>query len=83
MEFKQTQHQVARGARADAESYDKLILIKRSSSLRATYQIRLLAYRAEMEHRKLIIEVRKDCRIESDLRSLARLMPKVIKIVRN
>ena len=52
MEFKQTKRQVARGTRADAETYDKLFLFKNVALLRATYQVRLLLYRAIQEKKE-------------------------------
>lgn len=82
MELKQTKHQVARGTRPDAETFDKLLLIKRVSELRATYQIRLLAYRAVQESRKLVIEVPKECKVHSGLRELTKQYPKNVTIVR-
>lgn len=82
MELKQTKHQVARGTRPDAETFNKLLLIKRASELRATYQIRLLTYRAMQEGRKLVVEVPKECKIHSGLRELMKQHPDNITIVR-
>lgn len=82
MEFRHTKHQVARGTRPDAETYDKLLLIKRVSELRATYQIRLLTYRAVHEGKKLVVEVPKQCRIHSSLRELTKQYTKSVTIVR-
>lgn len=82
MEFRYTQNQVARGARADAETRDRLFLIKRSSQLRATYQIRLLAYVARERGKKLVIEVPKKCVIHGCLRDLIAECPRFIKIER-
>jgi hypothetical protein len=82
MEYKQTNYQVARGTRPDAESFDKLLLIKRPSELRATYQIRLLTYRAVQEGRQLVIEVPRECKIHSSLRELTKQYPKNIAILR-
>jgi hypothetical protein len=83
MEFRQTKHQVARSARPDAEAFGKLLLIKGASELHATYQIRLLTYRAVQERVKLIVEVSKECKIHADLRELAKLYSKAITIVRS
>lgn len=82
MEFKHTKHQVARGTRPDAETFDKFFLIKRVSEIRATYQIRLLTYRAVREGRRLIIEVPKECKIHSDVRELMRQYSKSVAVVR-
>ena len=53
MELRQRRHQVARGTRPDAESPTELLLSKPVSELRATYQIRLLTFRAVREGKKL------------------------------
>ena len=82
MELKQTKHQVARGARPDGEMFDKLLLIKRTSELRATYQIRLLTYRAVQEGKKLVIEIPKECKVHSSLRELTKQYPKNVAIAR-
>jgi hypothetical protein len=82
MEFRQTIHQVARGSRPDGETFDKLLLIKRASELRATYQIRLLTYRAVQEGKKLLIEIPKECKVHRDLRELTKQFPKNISIAR-
>lgn len=82
MERRQTKHQVPRGARPDGETFDELLLIKRTAELRATYQIRLLTYLAVQEDKKLIIEVPMECRVHSDLRELAKQYPSNLKIVR-
>ena len=82
MDYRHTQHQVARGARPDAESAEELLLIKRVSEMRATYQIRLLAYLALKGGRDLIIEVRRDTRIHGSLAALCQEIPEVIKIER-
>jgi hypothetical protein len=82
MDFRQTKHQVARGARPDGETFDKLLLIKRASELRATYQIRLLAYRAVQEGRRLVIEVPKECKVHDSVRELTKQYPRNVTIVR-
>jgi hypothetical protein len=80
--FRYTQHQVARGTRPDAETYGKLYLIKNVSELRATYQVRLLAYRAQQEGSKLIICLPKGAKQHSSLRKLRRDCGTLIKIER-
>jgi len=73
MEFKQTSHQVARGSRPDAEAPDgRLFLFKNVSELRATYQIRLLAYLAVKEGRELVIKVPQGCKVHSSLQELTK-----------
>ena len=71
-----TKHQVPRGARPDAETLDQIVLIKNVSTLRATYQIRLLAFKAYESGKKLVLTVPKNCRIHETLRSLAETLPK-------
>ena len=83
MKFRLTRQQVARGARVDGEGLNKLVIIKRVSELRATYQIRLLTYRAVQEGKKLVIDVPKRCKIHDDLRGLLNDYPSHIAIVRN
>lgn len=80
MKLKYTRHQVPRGTRADAEAHDKLVLAKHVSSLRATYQIRLLAFRAVQERKKLVIMVPEHCAIHRTLRQLVNELPKTIRI---
>jgi hypothetical protein len=67
-----TRHQTPRGTRADAEKGDKLYLFKNVSRLHATYQIRLLAFRAHKEGKKLIIRVPKNCSKEESLEEFLR-----------
>lgn len=66
----QTKHQTPRGARADAEKFNRLYLVKNVSALRATYQIRLLAFRAVSEKIKLVIRVPKACEFHPSLLDL-------------
>lgn len=73
---------MARGTRADAETYGKLHLFKKVLELRSTYQIRLLVYHAALEHKKLIIEVPKACKIHSSLRELVSNNMKNVSIKR-
>jgi hypothetical protein len=51
--------------------------------MRATYQIRLLVYRAVKEKKKLVIEVPKQCKIHDDLKALAKSCPRIIKFMRD
>jgi hypothetical protein len=82
MEFKSTKHQVARGSRADANDFEKLVLVKRVSELRATYQIRLLTYMAVREKKKLVIVVPENCKIRDNLRALQDEYPSSLSILR-
>lgn len=69
MEYRYTRHQVARGSRPDAVRNDAFFLLKNVSSLRLTYQIRLLTYLAEDSGRKLIIRVPVTCEFHETLRA--------------
>lgn len=82
MQVRYTQHQVPRGARADAETTDRIVIIKYVSRLRATYQIRLLAFRSMETGKKLVITVPKHCRIDRTLRELIRQMPNNIHVAK-
>lgn len=82
MKFRQTSHQIARGSLPDAEIGDKLYLFKRVAELRLTYQIRLLAFRAVQDGKKLVIEVPEECKIHSDLRELMKQHPKNVTVAR-
>jgi hypothetical protein len=63
----QTKPRVPRSTRADAAKFDRLSLIKNVKSLRATYQIRLLAYRAVTEGLKLMLKVPATCEFQPSL----------------
>lgn len=77
-EFRYTRHQTPRGTRADAEQGHKLYLFKNVSSLHATYQIRLLTYRAQQEGKKLVIRVPKHCRKEDSLAKHMKAHPDLV-----
>ena len=82
MDFELTKRQVARGARPDADVHEKMHLLKSASELRATYQIRLLLYRAVQENRKLVLNIKNGCKIADDLRSLINEYSRNIEVVR-
>jgi hypothetical protein len=82
MEFRQTIRQVARSTRADAETGAAFFLIKIVSEMRATYQVRLLVFRAAQERRKVVIQVPEGCKIHRTLRDLSHQVPKTIQITR-
>jgi hypothetical protein len=72
-----------RAARADACKDGLLYLLKRVSSLRLTYQIRLLAFQATETASTLIIEVPPDCTIAKSLTEFVDRFGAFVKIVRH
>ena len=80
--YRYTKHQVARGARPDFETNDRIGLIKVVSLLRATYQIRLLALKAVETKKKLVIVLPKHGKLHPTLRDLQKQLPKTIRIER-
>jgi hypothetical protein len=79
MQLKYTRHQVPRGSRPDAETCDKIYLIKNVSILRATYQIKVLAFKATESRKKLILKVPTHCRFQDSLKELLKATGRVIK----
>jgi hypothetical protein len=73
MNSRQTRHQVARSARPDAEQFNRMYLVKIVSKLRATYQIRLLAFKAVDTKTKLILKVPKSCEFDESLNELIKI----------
>jgi hypothetical protein len=61
---------VPRSTKADAKKFNRLYLIKNVKTLRATYQIRLLAYRAVTEGLKLVLKVPSVCEFQPSLLEL-------------
>jgi hypothetical protein len=82
MKLRYTKHQTARGARADAESREKLFLLKNVSHLRLTYQIRLLAFSVSESRKRLIIQVPKPCMIHTSLRDFVNQFSRSVSIER-
>ena len=80
MEFRYTKHQVPRGAHTDAESYDKLFLLKNVSTMRLTYQIRLLTFWASESNKRLVVRVPKHCKVHLSLRAFVKEFPKAIRV---
>lgn len=78
MALTHTKHRVPRGTMADGEKFNRLYLIKNVTSLRATYQIRLLAYRAATEGLKLVLMVPSTCKFQPSLLQLSKEMGDVI-----
>ena len=70
METKHTIRQVARGAMPDAEAFNRMYLVKNVSSLRATYQIRLLAFKAVEKGMQLVLRVPSTCIFDETLNDL-------------
>lgn len=70
MKFFYTSHQAARGAKPDGEVLNTMYLIKSVSVLRATYQIRLLAFHAKARGKKLVLRVPAACIFAPDLKAL-------------
>lgn len=60
-----------------------MFLFKNVAKLRATYQIRLLLYRAIQEGETLVIDLPKNSIISPQLRELARNYPKHLKFERH
>lgn len=77
-----TRHQVPRGTMPDAIANNRMYLVKYVSTLRATYQIRLLAFRAVSEGTKLIIIVPPHCKLQKDLVALRKMIPRHLQIER-
>lgn len=72
LRLKHARHQIPRATLPDAETHDRLYLIKNVSMLRATYQVRLLLYRAEQSGKKLVLRLPRACKIAPDLTALRR-----------
>ena len=64
-----------RGTRPDAETSEKIYLIKRVPTLRATYQVRLLLFLAAHRGKKLILRVPAACQFDDTLRGLLQARP--------
>ena len=73
-----TSCQVARGAVPDAEKFNRMYLIKNVSTLRATYQIRLLAFMAVESKKQLILRVPTTCVFHESLEALMKLCKKSV-----
>jgi hypothetical protein len=77
-----TRHQVPRGTLPDAETHNRIYLIKNVSLLHATYQVRLLLYKAEQTGKKLVLRIPKACKLGRDLTELRREHAKSVVIER-
>jgi hypothetical protein len=75
-----TKRQTLRGSRPDAQIVGKIYLIKNVSTLRATYQVRLLTYLAVKSGGVLILRVPGHFEPSESLRLLIQEYPRVIRI---
>jgi len=82
MKLRYTSHQVARGTRADAETPRALFLLKKVRVLNATYQVRMLAYRAQQERKQLVIRGPAEFKAGPSLRQLMAELKNVVRIER-
>jgi hypothetical protein len=82
MEFRYTRHHVTRGTRADIVVANRLYLIKNVCVMHATYQVRLLAYRARLEGMTLVINLPAGCKIGPTLRRLRKALTGTIVLER-
>ena len=82
MNFRYTKSQVARGAFADSEKGNEIHVFKNVLNLRATYQMRLLLYRASEEGKKLVLHVPKQCAFDPLLNGLLNEFRKFVRVVR-
>ena len=82
LEQRYTRHQVPRGALPDAEQDDKIYLFKNVSTLRATYQVRLLVFRAAQTGKRLVVRVPRACKLHPTLAALRREAGKALLIER-
>jgi hypothetical protein len=78
MDRRYTRHQVLRGSKPDAEKFNVMYLVKNVPNLRATYQIRLLAFKAVSEKKKLILRVPAHCAFSPPLEELIETCRKAV-----
>jgi len=80
MNYRYTKHQSARGAFPDGQKDKEIYLFKNVSTLRATYQVRLLVFMASEAGRKLVIDVPQHFKPHPSLSRLLNEFPKTIRI---
>ena len=80
MDFKPTAQRKLRGTKPDFVDETALHVLKAVSELRATYQIKLLAYFAVRDRKKLVIHLLKSGTIHGTLRELQSKVPGTIDI---
>lgn len=68
-----------RGTCPDAETSERITLIKAVTLLRATYQVRLLALKAAETGKILVLKVPAACNFDSSLNRLIRSAPGLIQ----
>ncbi len=68
-----------RGARADAETPTEIILVKNVRSLRATYQVKLLAYLAQERGKILVLLLPGGFVLHESLTGLMQKFPGLIR----
>ena len=71
---------IPRGTLADKETSERIYLFKNVSALHATYQVRLLLYKATTTQRVLVLRVPLSCRLESDLQKLCTEHPSTLVV---
>jgi hypothetical protein len=77
-----SQKRCIRGTQADSIDADFFNLVKLTSVLRATYQIRLLTFFATQERKRLMIHIPMHCSLHRTLSELMNSCPGVIVISR-
>jgi hypothetical protein len=82
VKLRYTRHQLPRGSRPDAEVDGKLYLLKKVPVLHATYQVRLLAFRAAQERKQLVIRGPLALKAGPSLRNLMVELRGVIRLER-
>ena len=80
MNNRQTKQGITRGAFPDAQNQSAFYLFKNVSSLRATYQVRLLSFLAAETGKKLVINVPERFKPHPSLSQFMAELPGVIKI---
>lgn len=75
-----TSYQVPRSARADAEDNKTFYLFKNVTSLRLTYQIRVLTFMARDHGRKFVIRVPTNCEVAFTLKAFQKEHSEIVRI---
>lgn len=69
---------IPRGARPDAETDRRIYLVKNVPRLRATSQVRLLAFKASCVGKALVLKVPRACEFDRSLQDLMEGAPHLI-----
>jgi len=80
MDYRYTKDQVARGVLPDAQDSRRVCLVKKVTTLRPTYEVRLLTFLASEAGRKLVILVPRQFNPHPAFSRLAADFPKVIQV---